>query len=82
MTKSADSCGFVAKVIRTIKEPEFKPNINKDTLIQLVRLSVEFMSFEMTSTFYQQAHVCFIGSPLSPCLAEISIHHCGEIIFL
>ena len=41
----------VAEVIR-IKEPELKPNVNKDALIQLVSLSVKFMSFKISNKFY------------------------------
>lgn len=44
---------IVAEVIRKITE--FKANINKGVLIQLVRLSVKSMSFQMSNKFYQQA---------------------------
>ena len=61
----------VAEVIR-IKEPELKPNVNKDALIQLVSLSVKFMSFKISNKFYWQTDGLFIDSPSSPCFQKKS----------
>ena len=70
---------IVAELIRRIEDPEFKPNINKDLLIQLVSLFIKFMSFKINSKFYQQANSLFIGSPSTPFSAEICIQRCEEI---
>ena len=67
----------VPEVIR-IEEPEFKANINKDALIQLVKLSLKFMSFQMSNKFYEQGDRFFIWSLPSPCFAEIYIQLCKE----
>ena len=69
----------VAELIRRIGEPEFKSNINSNLLIQLVSLSVKLMTFKMNNKFYEQAADLFIGSPSSPCFAEIYIQRCEEI---
>lgn len=50
---------ILAEVIRKITE--FKANINKGVLIQLVRLSVKSMSFQMSNKFYQQADDLYTG---------------------
>ena len=68
----------VPELIR-IKESEFKANMNKDALIQLVKLSLKFMSFQMSNKFYEQGDGFFIWSLPSPCFAEIYIHLCKEI---
>ena len=50
---------ILAEVIRKITE--FKANINKGVLIQLVRLSVKSMSFQMSNKFYQQPDDLYTG---------------------
>ena len=44
----------VQEVVRRVNETEFKPNIEKQVLIQLIWLSVKFMSFKINSKFYGQ----------------------------
>ena len=69
---------IVAEVIRKITE--FKANINKGVLIQLVRLSVKSMSFQMSNKFYQQADDLYTGCSSSPCFTKIYIQGCEEIM--
>ena len=68
-----------AKVIRRIKEPELKPKINKDLLIQLLSLFVKLLIFKMSNKFDQQADGLFIGLPSSPSFGEIYIQRCEKI---
>ena len=69
----------VQEAIRRVNTNEFKPNIPKETLIRLIFLSTKFMTFKINNKIYEQAEGLFIGSPASPCLAEIYIQRLEEI---
>ena len=67
-----------AKLLGKIKDPEFKPKINKDALIQLVSLSFNFTSFKMSNKFDEPANALFSSSPPEiyiQCSEEISTYN-------
>ena len=69
----------ITEVIRRINNENFKPKMNKEALIELVSISVEFMSFSCNSQYYDQKDGLFIGSPTSPAYAELYVQRVEEI---
>ena len=67
------------EVKRRINENEFKPAINKIALIKLAEISIQYMTFQIDGKFYEQAEGLFIGSPASPCFAELFIQRLEEV---
>ena len=53
--------------------------MNKKALIELVIISVQFMSFSCNSQCYYQKDGLLIGSPTSPAFAELYIQQVEEI---
>ena len=64
----------ITKVVRRTHDKNFKPSMNKKALIELVIVSVEFMSFSCNDQYYDQINGLFIGSPTSPAVAELYIY--------
>ena len=50
----------------------------QDCLIRLAKLSMNYMPFKVSNNYYEQADGLFIGSPASPCFAEIFIQRIEE----
>ena len=69
----------ITEVARRINDENFKPSLNKKTLIELVIISVEFMSFSCNGQYYDQKDGLFIGSPMSAAFAELYIQRVEEI---
>ena len=67
------------EVVRRINNENFKPSRNKKALIELVIISVEFMSFSCNGQYFDQKDGLFIGSPTSPAFAELYIQRVEEI---
>ena len=67
------------EVERRINNSSFKTKINKQALIRLARLSVSHMTFKISGKYYVQSDGLFIGSPASPCFAELFIQRIEEI---
>ena len=67
------------EVERRINNSSFKTKINKQALIRLARLSVSHMTFKISGKYYVQSDGLFIGSPASPCFAELFIQRMEEI---
>ncbi|XP_057308243.1 uncharacterized protein LOC130646122 [Hydractinia symbiolongicarpus] len=78
MYPSLPKSEVIHEVERRIREDTFKTNLNKEALVRLVKISVEFMTFKIGNKFYNQADGLFIGSPASPCFAEIYIQRIVE----
>ena len=72
MTKNT----FVVEV--TFNDKNFESSMNKKALIELVIISVQFMSFSCNSQCYYQKDGLLIGSP-SPSFAELYIQQVEEI---
>ena len=53
--------------------------MNKKALIELVIISVEFMSFSCNDQYYDHKDELFIGSPTPPTFAELDIQRVEEI---
>ena len=64
---------------KTINDKNFKQSMNKKALIELVIISVEFMSFSCNGQYFDQKDGLFIGSPTSPAFAELYIQRVEEI---
>ena len=60
-----------AEVDRRINDKNFKPPMHKKALIELVIISVEFMSFSYIGQYFHQKDGLFIGSPTSLAFAEL-----------
>ena len=56
----------ITEVVRRIKDKNFKPSLNKKALIELVIISVEFMSFTCNGQYFDQKDGLFIVPPTSP----------------
>ena len=69
----------ITEVVRRINDENFKPSMNKKALIELVIISVEFMSFSCNGQYFDQKDGLFIGSPTSPAFAELYIQRVEEI---
>ena len=69
----------ITEVARRINDENFKPSMNKKALIELVIISVEFMSFSCNRQYFDQKDGLFIGSPTSPAFAELYIQRVEEI---
>ena len=67
----------IKEVERRILSDSFQTKFNKETLVRLAKISLEFMSFRIGNKYYEQADGLFIGSPASPCFAELFIQR-GE----
>ena len=67
------------EVVRRINNENFKPSMNKKALIELVIISVEFMSFSCNGQYFDQKDGLFIGPPTSPAFAELYIQRVEEI---
>ena len=78
MYPSLPKAEVIREVERRIRKNDFKTKFNKEALIRLVKISVEFMSFRIKNKFYNQADGLFIGSPASPCFAEIYVQRIEE----
>ncbi|XP_057308242.1 uncharacterized protein LOC130646121 [Hydractinia symbiolongicarpus] len=78
MYPSLPKSEVIHEVERRIREDTFKTNLNKEALLRLVKISVEFMTFKIGNKFYNQADGLFMGSPASPCFAEIYIQRIEE----
>ena len=50
----------ITEVVRRIKDKNFKPSLNKKALIELVIISVEFMSFSCNGQYFDQKDGLFI----------------------
>ena len=75
----------IREVERRINQHTFKTKLNKEALVRLARISIQFMSFRMGNKYYDQADGLFIGSPASPAYAELFIqrieeHHVYQMI--
>ena len=79
MYPSLPKADVIQEVIRRIKNDDFNPKINKEALIKLAKLSLNYMTFTINGKFYEQAEGLFIGSPSSPCFAEIFIQRVEEL---
>ena len=53
--------------------------MNKKAVIELVIISVEFISFSCNGQYFDQKDGLFIGSPTSPAFAELYIQRVEEI---
>ena len=69
----------ITEVVRRINGENFKPSMTKKALIQLVIISVEFMSFSCNGQYFDQKDGLFIGPPTSPAFAELYIQRVQEI---
>ena len=69
----------ITEVARRINDENFKPLMNKKALIELVNISVEFISFSCNNQYYEQKDGLFIGSPTFPTFAELYIQRVEEI---
>ena len=69
----------VIEVVRRTNDENFKPSMNKKALIELVIISVEFMSFSCDGQYFNQKDGLFIGSPTSPAFAQLYIQRVEEI---
>ena len=69
----------ITEVARRINDENFKPLMNKKALIELVNISVEFISFSCNNQYYEQKDGLFIGSPTLPTFAELYIQRVEEI---
>ena len=69
----------ITEVVRRINDENFKSSMNKKALIELVNISVEFMSFSCNNKYYEQKDGLFIGSPTSPAFSELYIQRVEEI---
>ena len=69
----------VITVLRRINNEHFKPSMNKKALIELVIISVEFMSFSCNGQCFDQKDGLFIVSPTSLAFAELYIQRFEEI---
>ena len=67
------------EIERRINMENFQPNVNKNALLSLCKLSMSYMTFQINERFYEQAEGLFIGSPTSPCFAEIFIQRLEEV---
>ena len=79
MNPSLPKQDVITEVVRRINEENFKPSMNKKALIELVIISVEFMSFSCNGQYFDQKDGLFIGSPTSPAFAELYIQRVEEI---
>ena len=70
---------IITEVVRRINDKSFKSSMNKKALIELVIISVEFMSFSCNGQYYDQKDGLLIGSPTSPTFAELYIQRVEEI---
>ena len=69
----------ITDVFRWINDENFKLSMNKKGLIELVIISVEFVSFSCNGQYFDQKDGLFIGSPTSPAFAELYIQRVEEI---
>ena len=69
----------ITEVVRRINDENFKPSMNKKALIELVIISVEFISFSCNGQHFDQKDGLFIGSPTSPAFTELYIQRVEEI---
>ena len=69
----------ITEVVGRINDENFKPSMNKKALIELVTISVEFMSFSCNGHDFDQKDGLFIGSPTTPAFAELYIQRVEEI---
>ena len=70
---------FIPEVGRRINDKNLKLSMNKKALIELVIISVEFISFSCNGQYFDQKDGLFIGLPTSPAFAELYIHRVEEI---
>ena len=64
----------ITDVFRWINDENFKLSMNKKGLIELVIISVEFVSFSCNGQYFDQKDGLFIGSPTSPVFAELYLY--------
>ena len=69
----------ITEVVTRINDENFKPSMNKKSLIELVNISAEYISFSCNNQYYEQNDGLFIGSPTSPAFAELYIQRVEEI---
>ena len=69
----------ITEAVRRINDEDFQPSMNKKALIQLVIISVEFMSFSCNGQCFDQKDGLFIGSTTSLAFAELYIQRVEEI---
>ena len=67
------------EITRRINQETFKPNIKKDALKKLAKLSISYNSCKINGQYYEQAQGLFIGSPASPSFAELFIQRLEEL---
>ena len=79
MHPSLSKQDVITEVVRRINGENFKPSMNKKALIELVIISVEFMSFSCNGQYFDQKDGLFIGPPTSPAFAELYIQRVEEI---
>ena len=63
----------LSEIRNRINDNKFSTSIDKDVLIELAILSLEFMSFTTDQKYCNQNQGLFIGAPTWPCFAEIYI---------
>ena len=78
MYPSLPKVDVINEIIRRIKDPLFKTKIDKQLLIRLSKLVLNFTTFEINNKFYKQLDGLFIGSPASPIFAELYIQKLEE----
>ena len=69
----------IKEVERRILSDGFQTKYNRETFVTLARIPLEFMSFRIGNKYYEQADGLFIGSPASPCFAELFIQLVEEV---
>ena len=79
MYPSLSKQDVIIEVVRMINDKNSKPSMNKKALIELVIISVEFMSFSCNGQYFDQKDGLFIGPPTSPAFAELYIQRVEEI---
>ena len=71
MYPSLSKMEVMNEVGRKIQEHTFRTKVDKFAPIRLAKMSVEFISFKIKNTFYNQANGLFIALPASPCFDKI-----------
>ena len=69
----------ITEVLRRINDQNFNPSKNKKALIELVIISVEFMSISCNYQYYDHKNRLFTGSPTILAFAELYIQRVEEI---
>ena len=73
MYPSLPKAEVITEVENRIRDPQFYSKINKNALIRLSRLIINFTDFQINGKYFQQKDGLFIGSPWSPVFANLYI---------